>query len=241
MALAIAGATGAVDATADPMVVAKPAGLAEGDLWVITVTADCDSGNNWTDPSGWTQIGTDREPSSQSYPTMASYYKVASAGDVAGSGQTVTMTGSGYAGHYSTRRYTGFNTSTPIGNVVESAAGGGAGTLDPGDITVTDNGSIVEYHICIFPGGSAGTVTQPTDTTLIFENEAGSGEYVMGSSAYIARDAGSYSPNTWGFTGADIVGQAVQSFEVRPAAGGGGTTPKNVFGKMLSGPFGGAV
>lgn len=224
MALAIAGATGGVEADADSILVAKPSGLAEGDLWVITVTADCDPGDNWTDPSGWTQIGTDREPSSQAYPTMASYYKAASAGDVAGSGQTVAMTGTGYAGHFSTRRYTGFNTSTPIGNVVESAAGGGAGTLDPGDITVTDNGSIVEYHICIFPDAFSGTVTEPSGTTLIFENEAAASEYVMGSSAYIARDAGSYSPNNWGFTGIGIVGQAVQSFEVRPAAVGGATS-----------------
>jgi len=164
-----------------PLTLAKPTGLAVGDLMVICVGGEKAT---LTAPAGWTLDAT--QDSNGSNATENIYHKIADSADVLASGFEVSWTGGGvWSGIIF--RITGYDETTPIQTVAHADA-----TTEPSSspsfaITVSPNrtNSILIYAIQNFDNsggvptatGYAITTDNPTWTEQIDTSNNGGGYY----------------------------------------------------------------
>ena len=115
-----------------------PSGLAVGDL-MVAVISERDSGTTCTPPSGWTTLLETKTPT----PSVASYYKVATSGDVSAGNFTFSFSG---AGATTTNgcilRITGYNATNPITQYA-AAQTSGANPSFANTITPATTGSLL--------------------------------------------------------------------------------------------------
>jgi len=119
--------------------------------------------------------------------------------------------------------FTGTDTTTGVNATNNTTATQATAIVVP---TTSDGATVA----CFGVDGSDPTVDQTEMFSTAPNDPGGGASYALGGA----------TSNTHNFTGAGGDRQALAGVNVI-AAGGGGATPKNVFGKMLSGPFGGAV
>jgi len=124
---------------------ALPASLAAGDLMLMQIAATANKASTFNIPAGWNKISFTDSATSNS---LALYWRVFVAGD---SAPTVTWTGNTSATGVISR-FTGNDTSSPIG-AVGTVTAGASSTHTSTALTTTRNNSLV----VLFDGASATT------------------------------------------------------------------------------------
>jgi hypothetical protein len=205
--------------------VAPPASIAAGDLWLILAVADQNNAMGEPDlPSGWAKYyGRRVDGGADDWPQGIAFWKIAGASE---SNVTFAYEYGAYQVHSLSARFTGTHQTAPLGTPVETQyynASTGLTAHDPTDITIQNAGAMLIEHVWAQKiGGSVSAPSVSSDLTQLYTRGGGAtGIYDKGAAGYLARNAGSYSPNdvTFDNTGCQRIG--VTLFEILPPASGG--------------------
>lgn len=165
-----------------------PTGLALGDLWLVGIHADEDSLATFDIPSGWTAVSA-ATAGQEGWPGVRYFWKTAGSSEVATDFIiSAIMT---YDVWVTSSRWSG-QAGSAIGDVQVSAPTGTSDTIAAPTVSVAQADSIVIMVLAI-EGGSTDTITAPTGTSILSRNSL----FPSANMAYIARNAGSFSPGNW--------------------------------------------
>lgn len=206
-----------------------PASLGSGDLWTVAMVIDSNPNEGIpSTPSGWTKHYQERcgGTGTPGYPMIVLFSKIA----VGTEGNQAFTIGSGaYQMHSQSSRWTGADSTSPIGTAVvttyyTASTSVGITAHDPTNLIVQNAGSIAVDHLGAQRyGGGASTAVMPSDMTQIYSRGGGgAGIYDKGGLSYLARDAGTYSPNDVTFS-TDVMNVVNALFEIVPQGTGTGT------------------
>jgi hypothetical protein len=132
--------------------VTPPASLAEGNMWLILLTWDAESGSSIGTPSGFTKIGSDIVGADDGWPHSVLFYKIAGASE---SNATITRTGGDNFDRvaYSIRISGTAALSLDATGTPTTTTGEGT-VIDAPNITIAQDNSLAVLH-----GASVGTPT----------------------------------------------------------------------------------
>lgn len=197
----VRGATGASGATGStPAVVAKPSGLAVGDLMLAFHVADNDGTlANMTGPAGWTTIASQAGVSG-GQPAMKVWQKIATSTETAASSFTFES-GSGNifcsAGIIAIQTGT-FLASEPlfVGPVFEINAASSTAHVAPSIGTGVTNGLLITAHSTDQGGASSTSYTPPTGMTERVDTAASTGWTCLEVNTLVLTSAGATGAKT---------------------------------------------
>ena len=195
-----------------------PSGLAADDLLVLKVWVDGGSSVVIDTPSGFTAFAAQIN-GQDGWPNHKAFWKKAT-----GSETSISL---GISGATSwdigvvTERYDGQDLTTPVDGTPHTATPTGtSNTIAGGTLTVARDGSVATQSLGV-EGDSTTTFTVPTGTTGMQERTSA---FPAFSTAYIAKNAGSYASGDWTVSrsGSDNQDAVVFMAIIQPPAAGGG-------------------
>lgn len=174
-----------------------PSGLTTNDLWVISTANDVSTSSSVGLASGFSPVSaavrwTD---STGAWPEMRSQYKIAGASE---SAVTVPFTQPAWEVNAVSQRFSGVDTSTPIGNVSRGDTEGGSTpqTVTPSSVAVGSDGSAVLEVLCFTPNGNTGAASTPSSGYTEIVDLPGTSNQCSLMVAYLLRDAGTETPGS---------------------------------------------
>jgi hypothetical protein len=199
-----------------------------GDLIFFCIELDNDSITIDSMTGSYTKLA--RESSGQV--CLEVWYKTA--GGSESSTETCTLDLGNPKFCYGSFSVSGQASTSPV-QTAQTDTNGSGGTATSPTITVAEDESI----ILRFLGSERDwddPITDPTGYTLIFDENPNS-EDIACAACWEENDSGASGTEDWSYTPTWHSGQGHIVTAVKPAAGGGATSPKGVFGLPLFGPL----
>ena len=227
MAVAYASQGAATLNLSSSVSLAKPSGLAAGDLMVAMLEVSSSGAPTVLGPSGWAIAGASVWSSSSQWFCGAAF-KIADASDVAASSFAFTATGGAIAGmNGAVLRFTGADTTSPINGVAttQTTTSGTTGAL-PGMTTTVADCLVVQfatYNYAATPNGSQWPNAAPSGSTLVGAASNSGLSIGYAGAAFTQASAGATGGKSVALNGARSASQDFQAYTIAiaPAATAG--------------------